>query len=130
MDHEQRYKPNKENLMAEATPSMSPNVIPNDVPPPSLDTTHSRKPNDSLVNEPATTTLSAMNVTEKASEDQRLAQENEDNTVMAEQDLDETKENPNTTTTTCKEETKAGNNGSSKKKKKNKPKKRKNSTVF
>lgn len=70
-----------------------------------------------------------MNVTEKASEDQRLAQENEDNTVMAEQDLDETKENPNTTTTTCKEETKAGNNGSSKKKK-NKPKKRKNSTVF
>lgn len=134
MDEEQKYKPNKENLMAEAIISTCPNMIPNDIPPPSIDNnTHSRKPESSFVDEPATTQSSMMD-TEKKSEDQKVTQRDEGTVAKVEESPRETSEEyPKDDDNTIKEsqkETKAGNNGSSKKKKKPKTKKRKNSTVF
>lgn len=124
--------------MTEAVLSMCPNMIPNDIPPPSIDNnnTHSRKPKSSFVDEPVATQSSDM-VTEKQSEDQKVPHKDECTIVMAEENSRETSEEQrppnnegNTITKESQKETKAGNNGSSKKKKKPKTKKRKNSTVF
>lgn len=136
MDQELKYRPNKENMMTEAVLSTCPNMIPNDIPPPSIDNnnTHSCKPESSFVDEPAATQSSEM-VTENHTEDQKVTQRDEGTVVMVEENLRETSEEqrPGEDNTIIKEsqkETKAGNNGSSKKKKKPKTKKRKNSTVF
>ncbi|KAI7879639.1 hypothetical protein K492DRAFT_131214 [Lichtheimia hyalospora FSU 10163] len=137
LDEEQRYKPSKENIMNEAVLSTSPNMIPSDIPPPSIDNTRSRRKPETSLDEP-TALPPSMIVKETASEDQKVTQENDSNVVKAEGNSKNTIEYPNTTTTNnnsnnnneSQKETKTENNGSSKKKKKNKPKKRKNSTVF